>query len=173
MEIFLEILKYIFPALLMLLLSYVMLTNFMENEENRRRYFLKKETQKSALPTRMQAYERLVLFLERITPNSILVRVPAKNLSAREFQNLLIKTIRQEFEYNLSQQIYISDEAWQLVVTAKSATVSIINNIADKLPEDATGIDLSKKVLEHTMGIGTFPTRKAIYYLRSEATKEF
>lgn len=173
MEIFLEILKYTFPALLMLLLAYLMLSNFTENEENRRLYFLKKETQKQALPIRMQAFERITLFLERITPNSLLVRTPASGLSAKEYQSLLLKTIRNEFEYNLSQQIYVSEEAWQMVVTAKSATVSIVNRVAQGLPAEATGVDLSKRILEHAMELGTFPTRNAIHYLKSEAYREF
>lgn len=173
MEIFLEILKYTFPALLMLLLAYLMLSNFTENEENRRLYFLKKETQKQALPVRMQAYERVTLFLERITPSSLLVRTPSKGLTAAEYQSLLLKTIRNEFEYNLSQQIYMSEEAWQMVVTAKSATVSIVNRVANQLEAGSTGADLSKKILEHAMELGSFPTRNAIHYLKSEVYKEF
>lgn len=173
MEIFLEILKYTFPALLMLLLAYLMLSNFTENEENRRAYFIRKEAQKQALPIRMQAFERITLFLERITPNSLLVRTPAKGLTASEYQSLLLKAIRNEFEYNLSQQIYVSEEAWQMVVTAKSATVSIVNRVAAQLPSDATGVDLSKKILEHAMELGTFPTRNAIHFLKNEAYREF
>lgn len=173
MEIFLEILKYTFPALLMLLMAYMMLSNFTENEENRRSYYLRKEVQKQALPIRMQAFERITLFLERITPNSLLVRIPAKGLNKNEYQALLLKTIRNEFEYNLSQQIYVSEEAWQMVVTAKSATVSIVNRVASQLPDDSSGVELSKKILEHAMELGTFPTRNAIHYLKNEAYREF
>lgn len=173
MDIFLEILKYLAPALLMLLLTYLMLSSFTENEENRRRYYLKKETQKQSLPIRMQAYERVTLFLERITPNSLLVRTPSKGLTAVEYQSLLLKTIRSEFEYNLSQQIYMSEDAWQMVVTAKSATVSIINKTASTLEAGASGADLSRKILEHAMSLGTFPTKNAIHFLKTEAYKEF
>lgn len=173
MDIFLEILKYTFPALLMLLLAYLMLSNFTDNEENRRRYYLRKESQKHAFPVRMQAFERVTLFLERITPSSLLVRVPSKGLNALEYQTLLLKTIRNEFEYNLSQQIYLSDDSWHMVVTAKSATVSIINKMASGLPKDASGADLSRKILEHAMELGTFPTRNAIHFLKAEAAKEF
>lgn len=172
MEIALEILKYTFPALLMLLLTYLMLSNFLDNEENRRNYMLKREVRKNALPTRLQAYERITLFLERITPNSLLVRVPAKNLTALEYQALLLKSIRDEYEYNLSQQIYISEEAWRLVVTAKSATVSIINKIAAETKPDSSGIDLSKNILNHTLEIGVFPTRSAIHFIKGEIKQE-
>ncbi len=172
MEIFLEILKYTFPALLMLLLTYLILSNFAENEEKRRNYELRKNNQKNAFPIRLQAFERLALFLERITPSSILVRIPAKNLNAKEYQTLLLKAIRDEFEYNLSQQIYVSEETWRMVVTAKSATVSIINKFASAVDPNAPGVELSKKILEGTMEMSIFPTRSAINYLKQEIQRE-
>jgi hypothetical protein len=172
MEVFLEILKYTFPALLMLLLTYLMLSNFLANEENRRNYLLKKEVRKNALPVRLQAYERLTLFLERITPNSLLVRVPAKKLTSQEYQTLLLRTIRDEFEHNLRQQIYISEEAWHMVVTAKSATVSIINKISSEVDPNTPALELSRKILEHTLEIGTFPTRSAIHFMKTEIKSE-
>lgn len=173
MEIFLEILKYTFPALLMLLLTYLMLSNFNENDENRRRYYLRRDAQKQALPIRLQAFERLTLFMERITPNSLLVRIPSKGLTAKEYQSLLLKTIRNEFEYNLSQQVYVSEESWKMIVTAKSATVSIINRVAAEMEDDANGVELSKKILEYSMNLESFPTRNAIHFLKSEAYHEF
>ena len=94
MDIILEILKYALPSIFLLLLTYMMLSNFMENEEKRRSYFLKKETQKSALPIRLQAYERLSLFLERITPDRLLLRVPSKGLNVSQYRNLLVQNIR-------------------------------------------------------------------------------
>ena len=168
MEVFLEIIKYTFPALLMLLLTYLILSNFVDNEDKRRAYQLRKNNQKNALPVRLQAFERLSLFLERITPSSLLVRHSTANLTVKQYQGVLLKAIRDEFEYNLSQQIYISEEGWRMVVTAKSATVSIINNIAAKLDPKAPGFELSKKILEDTMDMQQFPTRTAINYLKKE-----
>ena len=173
MEVILEILKYTFPALLMLLLTYLILSNFVENEEKRRVYQLRKKNQKNALPVRLQAFERLSLFLERITPSSLLVRHSSANLTVKQYQQVLLKSIRDEFEYNLSQQIYVSDGAWRMVVTAKSATVSIINNIAGKLPDNLPGVELSKKVLEETMEMNQFPTRAAINFLKQEIQADF
>ncbi len=173
MEVFLEILKYTFPALLMLLLTYLILSNFVDNEDKRRIYQLRKKNQKNALPIRLQAFERLSLFLERITPSSLLVRHSSANLTVKQYQQVLLKAIRDEFEYNLSQQIYVSDEAWRMVVTAKSATVSIINNIAGKLPDNLPGVELSKKVLEETMEMNQFPTRAAINFLKQEIQSDF
>jgi hypothetical protein len=173
MDVFLEILKYTFPALLMLLLTYLILSNFVDNEEKRRAYSLRKNSQKNALPLRLQAIERITLFLERITPSSLLVRHSSVGLTVKQYQAILLKAIRDEFEYNLSQQVYVSEEAWRMVVTAKSATVSIINNIAAKLPADTAGLELSKKVLEDTMDMNQFPTRTAINYLKKEIQSDF
>lgn len=173
MEVVFEILKYALPSVFLLLLCYMMLSNFMENEEKRRSYFLKKETQKSALPIRLQAYERISLFLERITPDRLLLRLSSKGLTVNEYRNLLVNTIRIEFEHNLSQQIYMSEEAWRLVVTAKSATVGIINNVAEEMDQKGEGIELSKKLLNKVMEMEVFPTKKALTYLKAEVKRDF
>lgn len=173
METIAEIAKYAVPAILMLIVTYLLMSSFLENEEKRRRYFLKKETQKNALPLRLQAFERITLFLERITPNSLMVRISAKNLTVQQYQSILLKSIRNEFEHNLSQQIYVSDEAWRLVNTAKSTTVSIINKAASELDPDAPGAELSKKILMAATDLDQFPTRRAVAYLKQEVRDEF
>ncbi len=121
---------------------------------------------------RLQAFERLSLFLERITPSSLLVRIQSKDLNVQEYRILLLKAIREEFEYNLSQQIYVSEEAWRMVVTAKSATVSIVNNHAAKLDPKASGYELSKRILEGAMEMSIFPTRSAINFLKKEIQRD-
>lgn len=173
MDLFIEILKYALPSIFLLVLVYMMLSNFMDNEEKRRMYFLKKETQKSALPVRMAAYERTALFLERIHPDRLLIRVPAKEIKARHYRSLLVESIRLEFEHNLSQQIYLSDEAWNLVVNAKSATVGLINNWAQEISPDAPAFDLSKHILNKVMEMDNFPTKGAIRYLKGEIRANF
>lgn len=173
MEIFLDILRTTFPAILLLILAYLMLTTFLENDERRRQSEIRKASQIQALPVRMQAYERLTLFLERISPNSIFVRVPANQLSVKEYLTLMQLTIRNEYEYNLSQQIYISTEAWQMVTTAKNATVSILNQQASTLDPTLPGVELAKRVLEYELGVDSMPTTTALNFLRNEAYMEF
>lgn len=173
MEVFLEILKYALPSIFLLILTYMMLSNFIDNEESRRSYFLKKETQKSALPIRMQAYERMSLFLERINPDRLLVRVSSKNLTVSQYQSLLNAQIRQEFEHNFSQQIYISDEAWNFIVNAKSSVVGMINNWAQELEPDAPGNKLRQHILNKVMEMENFPTKRALQYLKGEVRRNF
>ncbi len=172
MDVIFDILKYALPSVFLLILAYMMLSNFMENEEKRRHYFLKKETQKTSIPARLAAYERLALFLERITPSQLIVRVSSKNLNVRQYQGLLVKTIRSEYEHNVSQQIYISDRAWKYIVTSKSAIVSIINQLAGELDPESPGIELGKKVINHFMEMDAEPSRKALAYLKSELSRE-
>jgi len=172
MAVFLEILKYAVPAILVVFVTYLMLSNYFDNEEKQRKYLLKRENQKSSLPLRMAAYERMVLFLERISPNSLLVRIPAGKLGLRDYQSLLQKSIRDEFEHNLSQQVYLSDEAWLRVVQAKASMVGIINKIASEIDPSVPGLELSKRVLEYSMSTEEFPTKRAIHFLKAELRDE-
>lgn len=173
MDVFLEILKYALPSIFLLILSYMMLANYAENDERRRMYFLKKDTQKNALPIRLQAYERLALFLERINPDRLLVRVSSKGLTVNQYQNLLNQQIRSEFEHNLSQQVYISEEAWNFMVSAKSSVVGMINSWAQELDPKAPGAELRQLVLNKVMEMEHFPTKRALSYLKNEVRKNF
>ena len=101
-------------------------------------------------PLQLQAYERLVLLTERIAIPNLVSRVN-QPMSAREMQVLLIESIKQEYEYNVSQQVYVSPVAWEAVRNLKEQNMLIINQVAASLPEDAKGIDLNKRLLEFTM----------------------
>lgn len=172
MEAFLEILKYSLPALLVVLITYLMLSNFMDNEEKRRNYLLRREARKASLAHKLQAYERMALFLERITPNSLLVRIPAGKMTVRQYHAILLKSIRDEFEHNLSQQVYLSDDAWRQVVHAKSATVGVLNKLVQECKPDDAALHLSTRVLNYAMELESFPTRKALMFLKAELRTE-
>ncbi len=173
MDAFIEIVKYTFPAALMLLLTYLLLSNFVDNEESKRRFYLKKDLQKKSLPMRFQAFERLTVFLERITPNHLVLRVKPGQLDAKAYAVLLTTNVRSEFDYNISQQVYISDETWRIIVSAKSQMISMINQAANSLEADATGFDLSRKLIELEMEVQLFPTKAALLKLKAEASRNF
>jgi hypothetical protein len=107
-----------------------------------------KEADKNTLPLKLQAYERLVLLAERIAIPNLVGRVNQPGLSAREMQGLLTQTIRQEFEHNITQQIYVSAEAWEAIRNLKEQNILIINQVSTYLPESATGTDLNKSLME-------------------------
>jgi hypothetical protein len=96
----------------------------------------------------LQAYERLILLSERIALPSLVNRLNSQGLSSREMQGLLAETIRQEFDHNITQQIYVSQEAWDAVKNLKEQNIFIINQVASFLPPDSTATDLSKSLLE-------------------------
>ena len=102
------------------------------NEKNRRNFILKESIQKESLPIRLQAYERLTLFLERISPQNLLKRVSPISQEVEDYKSLLIQTVEQEYEHNLSQQIYVSDPCWRIVSAAKNSTIQTIVSFKNK-----------------------------------------
>jgi hypothetical protein len=131
------------------------------------------EVQKVILPLRLQAYERFVMFLERIHPSNLLMRLSNPELSSVQLQTLLVRTIREEFEYNLSQQLYISGHAWELIKNAKEEMVALINKASTKAGEQARAGDLVKAILELMVDKGKLPSELALEEIRKELQKLF
>ncbi len=96
------------------------------------------QNSRTVTPIKLQAYERIVLFLERISLESLLLRVSSPDMSASQLHTALLNAIRNEFEHNLSQQIYMSPQAWEVVSNASSNMIKIINSEAEKMPPAAT-----------------------------------
>lgn len=107
-----------------------------------------RETVPSSIPLQLQAYERLILFSDRIALTNIINRTNQPGLSSRDLQLMLTQSIKQEFEHNVTQQIYVSNEAWEAVRNLKEQNLHIINQVASYLPQEASGTDLSKSLLE-------------------------
>ena len=130
-----ELLSYTLPAIVTGLVAYYFFDLHTKNEEGRRRYLLNKEAQKNALPLRLQAYERMSLYMERINPTKLLIRIAPISNDKNDYENLIIAHIEQEFEHNLTQQIYMTDECWTIIVTAKNATIQMIRkaNMSDRV----------------------------------------
>ena len=168
MEVLLDILQITVPSLLVFLTAWVLLRNMIRNDQDKRRQELILQNSRTVTPIKLQAYERIVLFLERISFESLLVRVSSPDMTANQLHSALLNTIRSEFEHNLSQQIYMSQKAWEVVKNARSNMIKLINTEAEKLPENATAMFLSKQLLEKVMELEQEPTRAAIDYLKGE-----
>ena len=173
MEIVADILKITIPALLVLLTAWLLLKNMIKNDQNKRRQELLLQSNKTLTPIRLQAYERVVLFLERISLESLIVRVSSPDMSASQLHTALLNTIRSEFEHNLSQQIYMSQQAWEVVKSAKANIIKIINNEADKLTTKSTGMDLTKRLFDQIVKLEKEPTRAAIDFIKGEIVRIF
>ncbi len=169
---FLEILKYTLPSLIVFLTALLILRLFLKNEERRRKFELSMSNKDNVLPLRLQAYERLILFLERISPDSMVMRLKNTRSNVAQMQNELINTVRTEYEHNLSQQTYVSTQAWELIKAARAETIKLINTSAAELKPDEPGINLSKRILEKAMEMTNAPSFAALQCLKNEV-KEF
>ena len=171
MEALLDIIKITVPALMVLLTAFFVLRGMVRNDQDKRRQELILQNSRTVTPIRLQAYERIVLFLERISLESLLVRTNSPGMSASQLHSALLNSIRSEFEHNLSQQIYMTQQAWEVVRNARSNTIKIINTEFEKSPEQTTGLELSRKLLERVMELEKEPTRAAIEFIKAEVGK--
>ncbi|MSQ78120.1 MAG: hypothetical protein EXR21_00405 [Flavobacteriaceae bacterium] len=168
MDTFLEILKFTIPSAVLGLIVWLILDRFMQAEESRRNLELRIKNQGLLTPLRLQAYERLTLFLERISPQNILPRISKPGMSAAELQHQVIAEINAEYSHNLSQQIYVSHQVWMLTRAVKEQVVNLVNISYTRLPENARSIDLSKMIFAFLIEQNENPTQKALDFLCKE-----
>jgi hypothetical protein len=163
-----EILAYTLPSLITGGVAYYLFNAYFKDQQNTRRWLLQKENQKDALPLRLQAYERMALFLERINPSKLLIRVAPISLNKNDYENLLISNIEQEFEHNLTQQIYVTDECWTIILTAKNTLIQNIRktNMSDKV-ENA---DKLREIILSNLLDSESPCSVALAYLKKEVS---
>ena len=168
MDTLLELLKYTLPALVVFLTAFIMFRGFIQQEENRVRKEISDRNRKTVLPIRLQAYERLALLLERISPESIIMRINKPGMTAKELYSELLSSIRAEFDHNISQQVYISNEAWELIISARGKVINLLNNASAQVKDEATALTLSQKIFELTMELKAQPINDAMQFLKKE-----
>ena len=173
MEDILDILKYILPSGIVFATAYFLLKAFIDNDNRKKLIEIKTNNQALINPIRLQAYERIILLLERISPGSLIIRVAQPNMTAFQFQTALIQTIRDEFEHNLSQQIYISSNAWELTRNAKEEMIKLVNIAASRLNDNATATDLGSIIFELSMQKDKLPLNQAIEFTKKEVRQLF
>ncbi|MEO5648277.1 MAG: hypothetical protein ABIQ56_07925 [Chitinophagaceae bacterium] len=135
-------------AVVMFLTMAWMIAEFtgMKNEM-RERLGINNET----LKLQLQAYERVTLLVERISLRNLIGRIPSAGISAREMQGILIESTKTEYDYNLSQQVYVTHDAWRAINNLKEQNIYIINQLAATLPPQATALDLNKRIVDYLM----------------------
>ena len=145
------------------------------NEEKKRQWELKRESQKTISPIRLRAYERLTLLLERTKPEHILMELQQREPNAlatwtiSQLQQYMLQTIRAEFDHNQSQQVYVSEEVWDLIINARDQMATFVIAIAGQLPPNATTQNYVTALLTAYTSNGTTPTEKALEELKNEA----
>ena len=163
-----NLLMFIIPALITGAIAYLFFREHVENERRRRDFFIQKDLQKDALPMRLQAYERMSLFLERIKPTKLLIRVLPTSSNKEDYEALLIANIEQEFDHNLAQQIYVTDQCWSITSTAKNATIQIIRKAT--LSDKIDSADKLREVILTDMMDRRAPSDAALSFIKEEVS---
>ncbi|WP_242093336.1 hypothetical protein [Aestuariivivens sediminicola] len=161
-----DLFMFMIPSLVVGILAYYFFKEHTKNEDGRRRYLLKKDLEVTALPLRLQAYERMALYLERISPNKLLIRVVPASSNKEEYEALLIQAIEQEFEHNLAQQIYISEKCWSIISAAKNATIQLIRKAS--LLKKTENADKLREVILTEMMERRAPSDAALSFIKEE-----
>ncbi len=173
MEVVLDLVKILVPACIVLYAVYRLVASFIVKEIELKKLEVRGRSIETILPARLQAYERITLFLERISPQNLLIRLSDPAYSAREFQKLLLDEIRNEYNHNVSQQVYMSEQTWSLVKNAKEDLILLINDAAQQLNPDSKSIDLSRKIFEIALDKKVDPLGHAISEVKKEIQQTF
>lgn len=164
-----ELISYSLPTLIMAFVAYSFFELYTKNENAKRNYLIKKESKPDTLSLRLQAYERMTLFLERINPSQLLVRITPISENKTDYQNYVIAQIEQEYEHNLTQQIYVSEECWSGITTAKNATIQMILLAAKN--EKITDANQLREIILNDLLTKPSPSSVALAFLKNEVSQ--
>ena len=156
-----------------IIIVYLFLKRQSQKEQVNLEVELKKQRQEFFLPNRVDAYERAILLMERLHPNSLVMRLNNPSLSAKIMHAEFLKTIREEFDHNITQQLFISPIAWKLLRDSKEELVKLINLAASQVQENATAIELSAKIFELVAQLEKLPSEVATEFLKKEFQELF
>ena len=174
MEVFVfSLLKIIIAIGLLLISALIILRYYFSHKKQPVQIQAQGEEQRIILPIRLQACERIVLFLDRIAVNNLIMRLNRPELNAIQLQAALVGAIREEFEYNLSQQLYISSRTWALVKNAKEETIRLINTASMKVSENATSSEMVRMLLELSLAEDKSAVDLALEEVKLEIRKSF
>ena len=174
MEAIIDLLKIILPAVVVFLAVYFLFQKFFKNEHERREFEIKKAALNLTTPQKIQAYERIVILLERMNPNNLVIRVNKHGITSRQLHQDLIHAIKSEYEHNISQQIFVSHNTWELVKTAKEEIIKLVNIAATKVATDAPSNELAMMILNIVANLDKkMPNEIALEYAKKEISKIF
>ncbi len=171
MEPFIQLLTILIPAGLVLYGMYLVVCSFLQKEFDRNLIEIKNKSTEVALPIRLQAYERMTLFLERISPNNLVLRLNRQGISAQEFRQLLEQEVREELSHNYSQQVYMSDTCWQNIKNAADEVYVLVQEAYASLPEGASGIELGKAIFQKAIEKNANAAQAALIELKKEVRR--
>ena len=147
--------------------------SFLNKELEKKQLDIKSDNNKIILPIRLQAYERICLLLERITLNNLIIRVNDPLYNSGQLQQILLSDVRNEYNHNLSQQLYMSNEAWNMVKKGVEDTILTINSAAEQTPNETKGIELAKKIFENHLSKNSDSVAMALFFVKNEIRSIF
>jgi hypothetical protein len=169
----LDIVKYTVAGLGVVWIAFYLLKPYLDRNENIQLLELRKTVSAQTLPLKLQAYERVVLFIERINPANLLIRLNNPDYSAAELYMLIVAELRNEYQHNVTQQIYVSINTWGIVKRLKDETLAVVNNAIKDLPETATGLELSRTILNQISHSEKNPYDMGLSLIRKELEELF
>lgn len=173
MEFFLDILKLTIPALIVGATAYYLLKALLDERQRIDHALLRNDAQKITLPLRLSAYERLMLLCDRADVANTMLRVRMPDMKVRELRGVLLMAINQEFEHNVSQQLYVSDTLWQIIRMAKNNTLALVTITGQDLDPNADAELLAGALLTALDEQSITPLQTAIMAVRTEAGQLF
>lgn len=173
MEALTEFGKILLPAGFVLYAMYLTVRLFLKKEFDSKLVEIRGKNTEIVLPIRLQAYERVCLLLERISPKNLIPRVNTGDLTVHGLHQTLLMEIREEFNHNLSQQVYMSSEVWETVKSAQEQMTMLINEAAGDLDPEAKGIELARNIFDRTMQIEVLNVDLALTQVKEEIQQVF
>lgn len=167
----LDFIKIVLPAVVVFLTAYFLIDKLLKNEDKRRSFELKKNGQNSITPIRLRAYERLILVLERTTPNTMLLNIAKPNMTNHQLHSQLLSTIRNEFSHNNSQQIYISDEVWNYLKAAQESLLRLVNTCFSECNPNGPASELAERIIHVYQMSNNTPSELAATMLKEEVRR--
>lgn len=167
-DVFISIIQFTIPALIVFAVTYTTQHKFLEDDLKRKKLELKEKLSDSLTPVKLQAYERITLLLDRMKPDNLVLRLAEPTMNAAQFKQTLVMAVNEEFNHNVSQQIYISDQAWTLIKAVKENTLNIINNSFSEMDPDSKATDLGKAIIKGVVERNDNTTEQAISFIKRE-----
>lgn len=169
-EVILEIIKISVPALIVFFTVHYLFRNYLEGQQQMRRQEIEREQKGAALPLRMQAYERFSLFCERVSIPALLLRIAPGEQSAKGYRLALLLAIQQEFEHNITQQVYVSGQLWEIIKAARDDAVNFISVVSEKVDSEASAVEFRNALLNYDAGREATGLDTALQAIKKEAS---
>lgn len=169
LSVILEIIKISVPALIVFATVYYLMKQYIDGQNRMRMLEIRQNQQKKTIPLRLQAYERLSLFCERISIPNLMLRVRNEGMSADQLRISMMIAIQQEFEHNITQQVYVSENLWKIIQIARDDAVNLLNQVHQQTDENTDVRTFSKMLLHATAQREVNPLERALLAIKKEA----